>query len=84
MVRRLPLSEHPILLVIGPGILVASQFHLLELSGLPPVHFERPNKGDMYPHSSVVSGTLVAQENSNRSAAPFWVFGSAIEADLKE
>ena len=82
MIRWLPLCEHAILLIISSSILIAAQLHLLELSGLPPVHFEGPNKGNMDTHSSVVSGTLVAQENSDRHTAPFGVLGSAVEAYL--
>jgi hypothetical protein len=32
----------------------------------------------------MISSTLVAQENSDRSTAPFRVFASAVETNLKE
>ena len=83
MIWWLTLGHHPIFLIKRLSVFIAAEFHLFELSGLPPVHFEGADKSNMHAHASVVSCALVAKENSNRRTAPLGVFRPAVKTDLK-
>ncbi len=74
--------EHVVALVVEQRVLVAAQLHLFDFSVLPPVHVERPHKGDVDAHIPVDRSAGVAQENSNVGGGPLGVLALTIETDL--
>ena len=83
MVRCCARIEHPILFVVGSGSFVTAKLHLLELPGLPTVHFYRAYKSNMHAHSTVIASALVAQKDANACGRPLWILAAAIEANLQ-